>query len=118
MLGNTNYSYHQKDKRKALDHLEKIAFDGLKKEDYTKEEQKARCQKALQELKRCEQETYDILAKHQTKLENIALALERKELLTAAELRALMMSDEASPEDTVPEWETQNTVHNQAAAAA
>ncbi len=118
LLGNTNYSYHQKDKRKALDHLEKIAFDGLKKEDYTKEEQKARCQKALQELKRCEQETYDILAKHQTKLENIALALERKELLTAAELRALMMSDEASPEDTVPEWETQNTVHNQAAAAA
>ena len=90
LLGSTNYSYHEKDKRKALDHLEKIAFEGLKKEDYTKEEQKERCQKALNEFKRCERETYEILVEHKAELEKLAGALEQKELLTAQEMRAIL----------------------------
>ncbi len=89
LLGKASYHYHPKDKRKALTKLEEIAFEGLKKEDYTKEEQRQRCQKALSELSRCEKETYDILTQHKALLEKIARALEQKELLTAAELREL-----------------------------
>ena len=107
LLGNTNYSYHTKDKRKALNQLEKIAFDGLEKDDYTSEEQNARCQKALQELKRCEQETYDILIKHRDKLEKIALALEQKELLTAAELRAMVFQGVAGIRQETHNQDTQ-----------
>ena len=90
LLGSTNYSYHKKDKRKALDHLEEIQFEGLKKEDYTSEEQKVRCQKALDHLKRCERETHDILLQHKEELIQIAVELELKQLLTADEVRDLM----------------------------
>lgn len=90
ILGSINYSYHEKDKRKALDFLEKIAFNGLKKEDFSPDELKEPMMKAKADLKKCEEDVRTLLIQHKADLEKIALELEKRELLTGSDLKKLI----------------------------
>lgn len=90
LLGSSTYSYHQKDRRKALNYCEKIAFEGLSKQDYTKDEQKIRMQKALTDMHRYEKEVFEELKKHEATLKAVALELSDKELLTAQDIKTIM----------------------------
>ena len=81
LFGSSSYAYHEKDKKKALSLMEEVAFDGLKKEDYTKEEQKVRMQIALNDVKKYEQEVYDLLLKHRTLLKILHLNSNKKSSL-------------------------------------
>jgi cell division protease FtsH len=90
LLGSTNYSYHEKDKSKALGYLEKLEFNGLPKESYTTAELAEPMKRAKERLAQCEKEVTEILTAHKSDLQKIANALEEKELLTKRELKELL----------------------------
>ncbi len=90
LLGDINYGYHEGDKRKALNFLEKIALQGLKKEDFQQEELKEPMMKAKADLAACEREVHDILTAHRADLEKIAAELEAREILTGSDVKKLV----------------------------
>ncbi len=90
LLGSVSFSYHEKDKRKALDCFEKLAFNGLKKEDFSVEEVKEPMMRAKAELQKCEREVYELLMSHKDDLQKLATELERRELLTAADIKKIL----------------------------
>lgn len=97
LLGSTNVQYRPNDKRKALDQLEKIAFNGLKKEDFAEAERVEPMKRAKQDLAACEQELRELLTKHKKTLESIAARLDEKTLLKAAEIREIVKGSAPLP---------------------
>ncbi len=90
LYGSTNMKYRPRDKRKALDLLEKVAFRGLSKEDFAPQELVEPMMKAKQDLFACEAEVRELLTQHKRALEEIAKALDVKTLLKADEIKEII----------------------------
>lgn len=90
LFNGCGYSYHAKDKEKALEIAKSIMFEGLRIDIMPKKVQNEMIEKALDLLNTCKKEVTELLEQHKDKLQALTSALQQKLSLTSQEIDAII----------------------------